>query len=62
MLPEYSTEHSAGVDLRSIIDLKVGKRICQMIISKHAKPKWMTVDKLLKTERGDGGFGHKGKH
>ncbi len=42
--------------------IKDGERICQMIISKHERAEWIAVDELLKTERGQGGFGHTGKH
>jgi dUTP pyrophosphatase len=42
--------------------IKDGERICQMIIAKHERAEWITVDELVKTERGIGGFGHRGKH
>jgi len=38
-----------------------GERICQMVIAKHEKAEWESVDILLDTERGTGGFGHTGK-
>ena len=38
-----------------------GERICQMIIAKHEKAEWESVDILLDSERGVGGFGHTGK-
>jgi dUTP pyrophosphatase len=38
-----------------------GERICQMIISKHEKAEWESVDTLLESERGIGGIGHTGK-
>jgi len=41
--------------------IKDGERICQMIIAKHEKAEWVTVDTLMETERGEGGFGHTGK-
>ena len=41
--------------------IKDGERICQMIIAKHERAKWVAVDELLKTDRGAGGFGHTGK-
>jgi dUTP pyrophosphatase len=41
--------------------IKDGERICQMVIAKHEKAEWVTVDNLLETERGAGGFGHTGK-
>lgn len=41
--------------------IKDGERICQMVISKHEKAEWISVEDLLDTERGIGGFGHTGK-
>ena len=41
--------------------LKDGERICQMVITKHEKAEWVSVDSLLKTNRGSGGFGHTGE-
>lgn len=41
--------------------IKDGERICQMIISKHEKAEWESVDVLIESERGTGGFGHTGK-
>lgn len=41
--------------------IKDGERICQMVIAKHEKAEWLSVDKLLETVRGAGGFGHTGK-
>jgi dUTP pyrophosphatase len=38
-----------------------GERICQMIISKHEKAKWISVNEIEITSRGTGGFGHTGK-
>lgn len=131
-LPEYSTEHSAGMDLRANIDGEIviepmhrvliktglfielpegyeaqirprsglavnkgitvlnspgtidadyrgeicvilinlsdekfivrdGDRICQMIIAKHERGEWISVDSLMESNRGSGGFGHTGK-
>lgn len=40
--------------------IKDGERICQMIIAKHEKAEWITVQSLEKTVRGTGGFGHTG--
>ena len=37
-------------------------RICQMIINKVEHAEFEEVDELDQTERGDGGFGHTGKH
>jgi dUTP pyrophosphatase len=41
--------------------LKDGERICQMVIAKHEKAEWVSVESLLETNRGSGGFGHTGK-
>jgi dUTP pyrophosphatase len=41
--------------------IKDGERICQMIIAKHEKAEWISVENLEETERGKGGFGHTGK-
>jgi len=38
-----------------------GERICQMIIAAHETVKWNLVEKLVETDRGEGGFGHTGK-
>jgi dUTP pyrophosphatase len=38
-----------------------GDRICQMIIAKHERVKWIEVDEIDVTKRGVGGFGHTGK-
>ncbi len=38
-----------------------GDRICQMIIAKHEKVKWIKCDEIEETKRGSGGFGHTGK-
>lgn len=40
--------------------IKDGDRICQMVIAKHEKAEWVTVQSLEKTVRGTGGFGHTG--
>lgn len=39
-----------------------GERICQMVISKHETISWQNVDILQDSTRGEGGFGHTGKH
>ena len=41
--------------------VKDGERVCQMVITKHEKAEWITVDNLVQTDRGSGGFGHTGK-
>lgn len=45
-------------------DFKIehGERICQMVIARHESVDWRPVEILEETERGDGGFGHTGKH
>lgn len=39
-----------------------GERIAQMVIASHSKVEWEAVEELAATERGNGGFGHTGKH
>ncbi|MFT3741044.1 MAG: dUTP diphosphatase [Breznakibacter sp.] len=39
-----------------------GERICQMVIAKHEQVEFIEVSVLEDTLRGDGGFGHTGKH
>lgn len=39
-----------------------GERICQMVITEYTKVQLLPVDELGETLRGDGGFGHTGKH
>ena len=39
-----------------------GERIAQMVIAKHETVKWSAVQELSETVRGEGGFGHTGKH
>lgn len=39
-----------------------GERICQMVIARHETVGWQPVEILEETVRGDGGFGHTGKH
>ncbi len=39
-----------------------GERICQMVIAQHARVEWESTTDLSATERGEGGFGHSGKH
>ena len=38
-----------------------GERICQMVIAKHERISWVSVNELNETVRGAGGFGHTGK-
>lgn len=37
-----------------------GERIAQMVIAKHERAEWKTVEKLSETLRGEGGFGSTG--
>ncbi len=37
-----------------------GERIAQMVVAKHETVKWIPVDSLDETERGDGAYGHSG--
>lgn len=39
-----------------------GERICQMVIARHEKAEWIETDTLNETSRGEGGFGHTGRH
>lgn len=39
-----------------------GERIAQMIISSYKQVEWEEVAQLDESERGEGGFGHTGKH
>jgi len=39
-----------------------GERIAQMVISSYKQVEWDMVDILDESERGEGGFGHTGKH
>lgn len=41
--------------------LEVGDRVAQIIIMKYPEVKFVGVDELSDTERGDGGFGSTGK-
>jgi dUTP pyrophosphatase len=39
-----------------------GERIAQMIVASHEKVIWESVEILEDTARGEGGFGHTGRH
>ncbi len=43
-------------------EIKPGERIAQMVIAKHETAQWKLVETLSETVRGEGGFGHTGKH
>lgn len=46
---------------KEIFVVKDGEKICQMVIAKHEKAEWISVESMRETERVEGGFGHKGK-
>jgi dUTP pyrophosphatase len=37
-----------------------GERIAQLVIAKHERAEWVSVDQLSETDRGEGGFGSTG--
>lgn len=37
-----------------------GERIAQLVIAKHERAEWVTVEALSETDRGEGGFGSTG--
>lgn len=39
-----------------------GERIAQMVIAPFTRVDWEQTDSLNETERGEGGFGHTGRH
>ncbi len=39
-----------------------GERIAQMVVAAHETVNWESVDILEDSSRGEGGFGHTGKH
>lgn len=41
--------------------IKDGERIAQMVVAKHELVEWISVEELVDTHRGAGGFGHTGK-
>lgn len=42
-------------------EIQNGERIAQMVIAKHERAEWETVNELSSTDRGTGGFGSTGK-
>ncbi len=42
--------------------IQPGERIAQMVVAAHARVEWEEVTLLGDTARGDGGFGHTGRH
>lgn len=45
----------------SMVEVKDGDRICQMVVAAHATVQWEAVESLEETVRAAGGFGHTGK-
>jgi dUTP pyrophosphatase len=43
-------------------EVKPGERIAQLVVQKVERIQFNLVDKLEDSERGEGGFGHSGKH
>ena len=43
-------------------EIKPGERIAQLVVQKVDRVQLKLVDELQKSERGEGGFGHTGKH
>lgn len=41
-------------------EVKDGERICQMVVKSYTKVEWRAVERLDRTEREDGAFGHTG--
>jgi dUTP pyrophosphatase len=41
--------------------IRDGERICQMVVAQHEKVEWESVEYLVESTRGTGGFGHTGK-
>ncbi|MDO5971988.1 dUTP diphosphatase [Flavivirga aquimarina] len=37
-----------------------GERVAQLVIAKHERAEWITVEELSETSRGEGGFGSTG--
>ncbi len=44
-----------------MVTIQNGDRIAQMVIQKVDQIKWLPVEIINETQRGDGGFGHTGK-
>jgi len=42
------------------VEFHKGDRIAQMVVSKYESVEWNSVESLVSTERGNGGFGHSG--
>lgn len=46
---------------RASFTVEPGQRIAQLMVAKVVHPRWIEVDELPPTERGEGGFGHTGR-
>ncbi len=44
----------------SRFEIQDGERIAQLVIAKHERAEWITVEELSSTSRGEGGFGSTG--
>ena len=42
-------------------EIKRGERIAQMVVARHERVEWCSVESLSETLRGEGGFGSTGK-
>lgn len=43
-------------------EIQDGERVAQLVIASHEQAVWNEVESLNETERGEGGFGHTGRH
>lgn len=64
--PDYRGEIFVGLTLNSssfheTYEVQPGDRIAQLLIIPYVNVKWMPVDKLNPTERGENGYGSTGK-
>lgn len=62
--PDYRGEIKVIlVNLSDVVyTLNPGERIAQMVIARFEHIVWKQVEKLEESDRGEGGFGHTGKH
>lgn len=44
----------------SPFEIQNGERIAQLVIAKHERAEWISVEELSETSRGEGGFGSTG--
>jgi dUTP pyrophosphatase len=38
--------------------LSDGEGLCRMVITKHEKAEWISAENIIKSNRGEGEFGH----